>query len=59
MKITLNKRKLYLSYPLITLLEQRINSLSLLMLKEKIEVISKFKFLKMFKNLEAYLNLTK
>ena len=29
------------------------------MLKEKIEIILKFKFFKMFKNLEVYLNLTK
>ena len=58
MKITLNKRKLYLSYLLITLLKQRVNNLNLLILKEKIKAILKFKFFKMLKDLEVYLNLT-
>ena len=58
MRIILNKRKLYLGYLSVTLLKQRINSLGLSTLEEKIKVILKFKFLKMLKDLEAYLNLT-
>ena len=59
MRITFNKRKLYLGYLLIILLKQKVNNLSLLILKEKIKVILKFKFFKMLKNLEVYLNLIK
>ena len=59
MKITFTKRKLYLNYSSVTLLKQKINNLNLLILKEKIKTILKFKFFKMFKNLKIYLNLTK
>ena len=59
MKIIFNKRKSYLSYLLITLLKQKIDNLNLLILKEKIKVILKFKFFKILKNLKTYLNLTK
>ena len=58
MKIIFNKKKSYLSYLLIILLKQKIDNLNLLILKEKIKVILKLEFFKMFKNLKAYLNLT-
>jgi len=56
--IVLNPKKSYLGLPIIDLLGQKVSSLGLTIIQDKIEVIMKLEFLKNLRDLEIYLGLT-
>ena len=55
--IILNLKKSYLEFLTINLLDQKVSSLELIIIQNKIEIIAKLKFLKNFCDLEIYLKL--
>ncbi len=58
MNITLEAIKTYLEYLTIALLDQKIDSLELFTIENKLKAITKMFFLKTLKNLKTYLNAT-
>ncbi len=56
MNITLKIVKTYLEYLTITLLDQKVDSLDLFTIKNKLKTIAKMSFFKTLKDLKTYLN---
>ena len=56
--ISINPKKTFIGYPSITLLRQKVNSLSLATLEEKLYAILKLAFPKTLSMLETYLGIT-
>lgn len=57
-RFVLSPKKFFLSYPLISLLDQKVNSLGLTSDQDKLAAIQSLKFPKTLKQLEFYLGLT-
>ena len=57
--ITIKGKKCFIGYPLAIVFKHRIDSFSLLTIKEKLATIKKLLFLKIAKDLEIYLNIAK
>ena len=57
MNIVLKFSKIYLEYPTVALLDQKIDSFELIIVEKKLKVISKLRFLATLKQLETYLSL--
>ena len=53
--IILNLKKSYFEFLIINLFDQKVSSLELIIIQNKIKIIVKLKFLKNFYNLEIYL----
>ncbi len=58
MNITLKAVKTYLEYLIIVLLDQKVDSLSLFTIEDKLKAIAKMLFLRTFKDLKTYLEAT-
>ncbi len=58
MNITLKATKTYLEYFTIALLDQKVDSLELFTIENKLKIIAKMFFSKTLKNLKIYLNAT-
>ena len=56
--IVINLKKTYIDFSIVHFLDQKILSLELFMIQEKINVITKLNFSKNLKNLEIYFELT-
>jgi hypothetical protein len=57
--ITIKGKKYFINYLLTIILKKKVNSFSLSISKEKLEAIIKLAFLKITKELETYLGITK
>jgi hypothetical protein len=58
MNITLKAVKTYFEYLIIILLDQKVDSLSLFTIEDKLKAIAKMLFLRTFKDLKTYLEAT-
>ena len=56
--VSIKSTKTFLNYFFVFLLNQKIDSLNLIISKEKLRAIFKFRFFRIFRQLETYLNLT-
>lgn len=56
--IILKASKTYLKYPTVALLRQKVNNFELVTAKEKLKAITSLTFLKTFKELKVYLDMT-